>query len=158
MRQFALLETVMQNRPGGLSRNASSPMLRRDAIKDFNFARDAAVFSETAQSADGRIISRAVSIRGKAITANQWRRKVRVRTHSELPAPMAFDQQSVLMFQNENRAPNCAWNGLPAPPMKPLMTLNRSLLDEFALKLLPGLSMSKRLNASKNNPSRSEEQ
>src|SRR5262249_23921997 len=79
--------------------------------------------------------------------------KVRVITHPELPAPMAFDQQSILTFQNENRAPNCAWNGLPAPPMKPVMTLNRSLLFAAALKLLPGLRVSKRLNASKNNPS-----
>src|SRR5262245_30661886 len=52
MRQLALLDTVTQNRMGGLSRNAFPPTLRRDSIKDFNFARDAAVFREMAQSAE----------------------------------------------------------------------------------------------------------
>src|SRR4030095_1545973 len=52
MRQFALLETVTQNRPGGLSRNAFPPMPWRDAVKDFDFARFCAVFSEMAQSAE----------------------------------------------------------------------------------------------------------
>jgi hypothetical protein len=47
-RQHAILETVTQSRPGGFSRNSLPPMFRRDAVKDFDFARDAAVFGEMA--------------------------------------------------------------------------------------------------------------
>src|SRR5215475_4101005 len=47
-----ILETVSQNRSGGLRRNSLPPMQRRDAVKDFNFARGAAVFSEMSQSAE----------------------------------------------------------------------------------------------------------
>jgi hypothetical protein len=53
-------------------------------------------------TANGRIISRAVSIRGKAITANQGRRKVRVRTHSDV---IAEEEEAVMFDRPAETAP-----------------------------------------------------
>src|SRR5262245_35791907 len=50
--QLEILETVSQNRSGGLRRDSLPPMRRRDAVKNFDFARDAAVFSKMAQSGE----------------------------------------------------------------------------------------------------------